>query len=171
MLPHIVVSWELRMPSAFVVGARASHLVGIKFRQEDILSLVENYEKRHIERCYAWLVREPQNPHDSNAVAVYIRQTCVGYLNRKLAALIASDLDELTRFMSGAPASCLATVFKSTAQWTDKLTGLKKRSKLYLVKVIGPWTTRQKRDEDELDDEDDFDSSSEFDDEEDGELR
>ncbi|MBL5975338.1 MAG: hypothetical protein D3X82_16720 [Candidatus Leucobacter sulfamidivorax] len=39
------------------------------------------------------LVREPENPHDRNAVAIHVESGKVGYFNKQMAASLAKELD------------------------------------------------------------------------------
>lgn len=50
-------------------------------------------EDGHEFECKATLEREPGNPHDSNAVAVYIKERKVGYLSRDHARRLSAILD------------------------------------------------------------------------------
>lgn len=49
----------------------------------------------------AVLLREPDNEHDRNAVAVYIDGTRVGYVPKKNNAVLAKYMDENGRDLSG----------------------------------------------------------------------
>jgi hypothetical protein len=71
-------------------------LAGVTFN--DAQTLLAKVDSRWV----ASLVREPQNPHDSNAVAVHIKNPRVkdslwqhvGYIPKKLSPSVASFLDE-----------------------------------------------------------------------------
>jgi hypothetical protein len=58
----------------------------------------------------AWLVAEPKNAHDANAVAVYLRGGQAGYLPRPKAAVLQPALAALSAAHGGRPASCPARV-------------------------------------------------------------
>jgi hypothetical protein len=45
---------------------------------------------------HAWLLREPRNQYDTNAIQVIIENTCVGYVAHEQAEILASQLDCLS---------------------------------------------------------------------------
>ena len=47
----------------------------------------------HEHECLATLIREPHNPHDSNAIAVFIEGRKVGYIARREASAISEMMD------------------------------------------------------------------------------
>jgi HIRAN domain len=53
----------------------------------------------------AHLVREPENPYDSNAIAVVVKELSVGYLSRENAGRFAAGLDAV-----GGRATCGAVI-------------------------------------------------------------
>jgi hypothetical protein len=50
---------------------------------------------RRSDTWHAWLVREPRNQYDANAIQVIIDSTCVGYVAREQAEMLAPQLDSL----------------------------------------------------------------------------
>lgn len=63
------------------------------------------------------LVREPQNEHDAQAIAIYGKGRCVGYVSASAAARLSPELDQLHAdafLVSGA-----STVGGSIRLWVD----------------------------------------------------
>ena len=81
-----------------------TRLVGANFRPSDARALIPNLQIGDT----VTLVREPENPHDSNAVAIMIDDTLVGYIPRVDNALIAQFMDA-----GGEPVATVAG-FQST---------------------------------------------------------
>ena len=52
-----------------------------------------------------WVMRDKENRHDKNAVAVFRNETHVGYLNREIAKEFAPKLDEI-----GKAVPCLLSI-------------------------------------------------------------
>jgi hypothetical protein len=83
------------------------------------------------------LVREPENKHDENAVAVYGRGRKVGHLSAAKAAALASDLDRL------GPASFIVsgdTVSEASMKmWVDipRVPGSARSSKASSLPLVG----------------------------------
>lgn len=69
-----------------------SNIVGVTYdgRQELIKKLQVNEEVK--------LIREPQNPYDKNAVAVFAGTNQRGYLSREKAEKIALSMDAGTKY-------------------------------------------------------------------------
>lgn len=78
-------------------------------------------------------IREPENPHDENAIAIYVKKIngekkSVGYINRGLAAQLAPEIDagkELIIhdfFLTGARAQgvSLGIIFSYTLESVSK---------------------------------------------------
>ena len=65
-------------------------IVGTYFRGADAVNLVNTLEAgMHLE-----LRREPENEHDSNAIAAYYEGVHIGYVSRNIAAWIAPRVDD-----------------------------------------------------------------------------
>lgn len=117
-----MVHWDGKWPSAMLLGDRIVWAKGTLSRQAQIKAFLGR--KRALVRWYAWLVREPTNPHDPNAIAVYLGQHHVGYLAAPIAKAFAPQVDAL-RLGDGHP-SCLCTI-KTVPDGA------------LLVGLIGPW--------------------------------
>ena len=78
----------------FEHGPRAPHFLGSESDYQDTLKSLQHYA-RSGRRLPALLVREPDNRHDQNAVAVMVYGHTVGYLSRDDAEDLADHLDEL----------------------------------------------------------------------------
>src|SRR6266542_3590930 len=63
-------------------------------------------EEGHNFDCVAQLVPEPNNPYDTNAIAIYIDGLTVGHLSRQTAIAY----QPIARRLNGHPATCCATV-------------------------------------------------------------
>jgi len=46
---------------------------------------------------YFWLEREPDNPHDPNAISVWFLNDCLGYLQKTVAKKLAPIMDAGTK--------------------------------------------------------------------------
>ncbi len=79
-----------------------------------------------------WLVREPKNEHDSNAVAVYGRGRKLGYVSAARAALLAPLLDSM-RAEAFAVTKTGASAEQGTRMWVDipKVDALRKFVRSY----------------------------------------
>jgi hypothetical protein len=130
-----LVLWDPNQPpSAFLMGERIAWLKGVRHRQTEIIEAVKARfgSIRGVTRTPGWLVREPQNVHDANAVAVYLGAYCVGYLARELAAVTAPTIDGMARAglaFAGRPCghpSCLVQI-KPVTDGT------------LIVGAVGPW--------------------------------
>ena len=71
-------------------------VVGESYHRDGIAEIVGGSRPESV-KLVAWasLVREPDNPHDPNAVAVVIDGHTVGHLGRKDAAAVAPVLDRI----------------------------------------------------------------------------
>lgn len=72
-------------------------IVGMNFRNSE--GRVQALQPGHPVR----LVREPNNPHDANAVAVYVDGAHVGYIPKKSNVALAAFIDQ-----TGAPDATMA---------------------------------------------------------------
>jgi hypothetical protein len=84
------------LTNALLPGGRTVDVVGESHYQE-ALELITGgkTEEAHDLEKWASLIREPDNPYDRNAVAVYIDGRKVGYLSRDDAPQYGVLLDEL----------------------------------------------------------------------------
>jgi hypothetical protein len=90
----------------FLRGHELVNVAGESHYQEALRTIAGPGEVRH--ETEARLVREPDNPHDANAVRVEIAGAKVGYLPRALAEAWSPRMDELaSRRRVGA---CEATI-------------------------------------------------------------
>jgi hypothetical protein len=69
-------------------GAFAVEVVGVS-RRQDVLERAAAEDSAIVE---ALLIPDDANPHDSEAVAVYLDDELVGYLSREKARLFRADL-------------------------------------------------------------------------------
>ena len=58
----------------------------------------------------AVLLPEPANPHDPNAVAVYMAGGLVGYVPRRIAAVLQPALTAMSASYGGRPSGCPARI-------------------------------------------------------------
>ena len=77
---------DLSLPTT-VVGVTYKNSESDSSRQDNIASIIEEEFK------VCQLKREPDNPYDNNAVAVFICDKKIGYLNRQLALFLAPKID------------------------------------------------------------------------------
>ena len=120
MQDFAIVQWGPQgAPSPLLLGWDVVWCKGTFYRQDAIRAVMRTLLPLGVTsldiRTFAWLVLEPQNPHDPNACAVYLAQHHVGYLPRELAALMAPKLASLLglRWFDGrpvGPASCIASI-------------------------------------------------------------
>ena len=89
-----------RGPFAGIEDARRfnTKVVGVSFegRQDSIVGLREGVELE--------LQRQPENPYDSNAIAVRFGALPLGFLRREIAARIAPNIDNGTRYRASISA-------------------------------------------------------------------
>lgn len=133
MIPHVIVSWERLYPSTLLLGERVAWAKGTRLMQEEIRDALQG--KRAIPRWWAWLVREPLNLHDRNAIAVWIGSTRLGFVPAPLAADLAPKLDELRATAPELVPSCMCTV-QSIVDRDDEA---------QRVSALGPPRTRNAR--------------------------
>ncbi|HET7130524.1 MAG TPA: HIRAN domain-containing protein [Gaiellaceae bacterium] len=82
-------------------GDETLYVVGESYRQDALWQLVGGTREEGVRvECVAQLVPEPDNPHDRNAIAVFIKGEHVGYLSRSDAA---AYLDGLTHLIKESP--------------------------------------------------------------------
>ncbi len=103
-------------PCAWIAGDNTIHVVGESYYQEHlqrVVGVVGTHKPFAV-----WLIPEPNNPHDSNAVAVYVGAGKIGHLPRMEAEKWQWALIELEK-ISRARAACSATLFEteSNAPW------------------------------------------------------
>lgn len=110
-------------------------IVGETYRSKQIKAVVgrtpkldEEVEQQH----EAHLIPEPDNPHDSNAISVRIKDHVVGYLSREDALAYVSVLHRIAA--SGHKAVTSARVWATTSRsWTDeKRTDFRSRISIYM---------------------------------------
>ena len=78
-----------------------SKLVGVTFegRQDHISDLLDVIEDQNAPQPQGWpleVVREPNNPHDSNAINIKYQGKSLGHLNRELAANLSPQIQQGT---------------------------------------------------------------------------
>jgi len=82
-LPYVVLRWR---------GRYEVEVVGESFHTDNILAvLAESSEAAQRQQeifTFGELVNEPTNPHDPNAVMVFVKGKHVGYLNKKDANFV-----------------------------------------------------------------------------------
>jgi hypothetical protein len=68
------------------------------YHNQDVLAAASGGKRagRHEHKCQAVLVADPTNPHDPNAVAVYVENLIVGFLARMEAEKYRSAMATLT---------------------------------------------------------------------------
>lgn len=85
-------------------------VVGVSFCPEypenlqrlEAAALIHFGDLDHYEPLAATLEREPDNPHDPNAVAVHVPSVgLIGHVPRGVAARLAPQLDSGTRYLAG----------------------------------------------------------------------
>jgi HIRAN domain len=98
------------LPYAILPGGRTVDVVGEAFYQDALEAVAggKTEDSCTLEK-WAVLVREPENPYDSNAVAIYILGQRVGYLSRDDAEEYSILIDELWRKYGVRPA-CRASL-------------------------------------------------------------
>ena len=87
-------------------GSHEIHVVGEHYRPEAVRHVASLPQSQRI----AFLNLEPDNPYDSNAVAVHVNSFHVGYLPRQIAAVLAPELARLSCEFGGAAVTCAADV-------------------------------------------------------------
>lgn len=80
-------------------------VVGMRFRGADVVQLVDSLAVEG-EPVEFTLKREPENPHDPNAIQVFYEDTFIGYIERGQACFISPDMDE------GWEAVCTCELFQ-----------------------------------------------------------
>lgn len=89
---HAVASPKVTLPKQL-----ASNLAGVSFAPHyphNLLVLKVALDTGQIERGDIRLQREPDNPHDANAIAVTWQETTLGHIPAALAARMAPEMDE-----------------------------------------------------------------------------
>lgn len=87
-----------RMEVALHGGRETLEVVGESHRQDDLWRLVGGRQPGRIrEDIVAILVAESDNPHDANAISVWIKGVLVGYLSRENASRYRPGLEKLHR--------------------------------------------------------------------------
>ncbi len=90
-------------------GTYSVDVVGESHYQEALESIcggrTENSQRLQVE---AFLVPENDNPHDSNAVRIYIRDQTVGYLDRETARSFRERMVEIG--LTGVATKCSAII-------------------------------------------------------------
>jgi hypothetical protein len=97
---------------AWLAGDNSVHVAGESYHQDHIELAVQHFGI-HNPFC-AWLIPEPENAHDKDAVAVYVGGGKVGYLPRDLAGRWHWALLEL-QAETGLRAACVGKFFVSAA--------------------------------------------------------
>lgn len=97
-------------PNAILPGGRTVNVVGESHYQAALEAIAggKTEDTCNLEK-WAVLLREPDNPYDNNAVAIYILGQRVGYLGRNDAEEYAVIFDELWRNYGLRPA-CRASI-------------------------------------------------------------
>ncbi len=90
-------------------GTYSVDVVGESHYQEALESIcggrTENSQRLEVE---AFLVPEDDNPHDTNAVRIYIRDQTVGYLDRETARSFREKIAEIG--LTGVAVKCSAII-------------------------------------------------------------
>jgi len=82
-------------------GDETLYVVGESYREDALWRLVGGTRQEGVRvECVAQLIPEPENPHDGNAIAVFIEGEHVGYLSRSDAA---AYVDGLTHLIDESP--------------------------------------------------------------------
>jgi len=85
-MAHFRTDLDLTLPTT-VVGVTYKNSESGSSRQDNIASIIDEAFK------VCRLRREFDNPYDKNAVAVFICDKKIGYLNRQLASVLAPKID------------------------------------------------------------------------------
>lgn len=93
-------------PAVFLEGATEQKVVGESFRMSNLdaaahrILAEKGQSLSHFNRAnwFAWLIPEPSNPHDRNAVQVFLGPFHVGYLPRAVAPLWQPYIMDLERY-------------------------------------------------------------------------
>lgn len=107
----LTTSGEVRPSSRTLLlrGGQEVRIVGEASYQEALNALCGGKRENGSNRpCEATLVREPTNPYDSNAIAIYIEGRHVGYLDRVMAPTYGPLMTRLAE--EGACARCNAHI-------------------------------------------------------------
>ena len=95
-----ILSWLFGRPPSKATTAKLApsgnydfEIVG-ESHYQDALSAIcgGKCEDGHKHECIAVLIPEPSNPHDGNAIRVFVDRRRVGYLSRKHAAFVAHEM-------------------------------------------------------------------------------
>lgn len=97
---HVPPAPHLSPLPAFIApaGSSGEQIRGVWFHRDKVQQLLKNQSDStgfYRGRFEALLVRDPYNPHDDNAVAIFIHGLHIGYLSRERATLWASEVDKL----------------------------------------------------------------------------
>ncbi len=117
-LIHLMLGFPNGSSAPLLIGPRVAFVKGCQFRQAALELLGE------VDRFPVWLMREPQNTHDGNAIAVVTGQHQIGYVSRYLAEWLAPYVD---RF--GGRVMVLATTTRKHY----------KHESTIFANIIGPW--------------------------------
>lgn len=83
------------------IGLFSIRVAGVSFHTDNLAAILDKHEPefdfaKEVQRvsvdCAATLVSEPDNPHDSNAIAVIVDDKKIGYLDREMASKLVSQL-------------------------------------------------------------------------------
>jgi hypothetical protein len=109
-IPHAVTTVDTQ-PAVWVAGPNCvrHEVVGEVYNPEHMRRVVAGVQGRTDAVVPAWLMPEPQNPHDSSAVVVWVFGGKVGYLPRELAVQWHPILVRL-RSRYGFHVGCQATI-------------------------------------------------------------
>ncbi|WP_156794807.1 HIRAN domain-containing protein [Curtobacterium sp. BH-2-1-1] len=83
------------LPPDFADALDLRQLSAGRHRVKGTFAYVPAGRRRDVGGIEYWLVREPSNPHDSNAVAVWDTTRKVGYISAAKASLLAPELDRV----------------------------------------------------------------------------
>ena len=92
------------------------HVVGESFYQAELREIRDHMSVAYENDLDAFIVTEPNNPHDRNACAVYIDSFKVGYLPKEAAANYVAQM----RAMKAFGESCFQIRAKLTGGFGDK---------------------------------------------------
>lgn len=85
----MITKTELDLPTQFT-----TKVVGISFSSNYPDNIFAIAEKVATKTAYCELVREPNNPHDTNSIRVDINGVAVGHLPRLIAMILAPSIDK-----------------------------------------------------------------------------
>lgn len=119
-VPHILAYLDDRYPATLLLGDLSQEVVGESHRMVELDLLarriagtvgldLSHSRRKAIVSCYAWLIGEPANSYDPNAIRVFIGSTHVGYLPREITGIWREILTILEQ-RHGRRIACVASI-------------------------------------------------------------